>query len=186
MLKTIKYLLMMLGVLLLIPLWEIVVRFQAIGSFPFRLTPLTQYPAIGQYMPAILFWLACGLIVIILLCLIVIILWPSQKHQLVFKEGRGTLHIQEKAIENFTNQVAQESHFLKEPKTKVQLIGRKMKVRLEGSFDPQDVLPDENRRFQENLKNKLSILLNAPREKLRITLQLKNVYQSQHEHHRVE
>ncbi|KGH60015.1 alkaline shock response membrane anchor protein AmaP [Oenococcus oeni] len=186
MLKTIKYLLLILGVLLLIPLWEVVIRFQAIGSFPFKLTRLTQYPVIGQYMPIMLFWLTCGLIVIILLCLIVIILWPSQKHQLVFKEDRGTLQIQEKAIENFANRIAQESGFLEEPKVKVRVTARRIKVHLEGSFNPQDVLPDVNQRFQENLKNKLSALLDAPKEKLRITLQFKNVYLAKHEHHRVE
>ena len=186
MLKTIKYLLMMLGLLLLIPLWAVVVRFQTIGSLPFKLTRLIQYPVIGQYMPVMLFWLACGLIVIILLCLIVIIFWPSQKHQLVFKEDRGTLQIQEKALENFVNRTAQESDFLEEPKVKVRVTARRIKVHLEGSFNPQDVLPDVNRRFQENLKNKLSALLNAPKEKLRITLQFKNVYLAKHEHHRVE
>ncbi|OIL96774.1 hypothetical protein ATX47_00320 [Oenococcus oeni] len=184
--KITKLLYVVIAIAFLLPLTDLLLRFQSTVSFPFRLTQLEHYPMIGKYMPEILFWLSVVLGVLTILFIITIILWSSLKHELIFKKSKGKLQIQKKAIESFINENAKEDSFIKDPKSKIKITRHRLKIYLNGSFDPNIVLPSENQKFQEDLTHKLTKLLNAPREKIKITLKLNNLYKEEINHHRVE
>ncbi|KRL05167.1 alkaline shock response membrane anchor protein AmaP [Liquorilactobacillus oeni] len=181
--KTVYLILLLVA---LLPLWAVIVLFQDTVSFPFYLDKVESYPLIGHYLPGFLFWVSVALGGLVILGILTVIFWPNLHDQLFLKKDSGVLKINKKALESFITQSALRSNFIHQPRVRIKLQRRRIRVTIDGSFSPVVVLPEESRQFQIKLAEQLGALLNAPKEGLEITVRLNNLYKERENLSRVE
>ena len=150
----------------------LVVNYQNAGELHYKLKAVSSYPIIGTYLPAIIFWLSTFFLCVLIVAWIVILFIPLNDKRIVFITSNGKLIISLKSIQNFVlYSLGQESQII-EPKVKIKMTRKKMKIYVDGYLADKENIVTHCDYYSTHIQQKVEQLIGEDKIKISVFIHL--------------
>ncbi|WP_206913489.1 hypothetical protein IGL98_003222 [Enterococcus sp. DIV0840] len=136
-----------------------IVSNQAYVSIPFYFLNLNEYPLVGEWLPAITFYLAGSVFIVLFILMLFTIFYPKKLSQFKFRETDGVLRISKKAVEGFVAESLIAEKLMKNPNVKATMSQRKIKIKVKGDYQIVSDLFGKTDQWSKTLETQLHELI---------------------------
>lgn len=150
-----KFVIAIIGLLLITVLADSFIRYQAQGRFQFHLLAPKDYPVIGGILPVYFFWMAAVFMVLILVGIIVVALIPKTTTTIPLKQDKGTLTLSKSAIDGLVKASANDTEWLKNARVKTKMKKKKVRVEVTGTVRPTVDTYEKVQRFNKKTEDEI-------------------------------
>lgn len=141
--------------------FSVIVSNQKYVSIPFYLLNLDEYPLVGNWLPAITFYLAGSLFIVLFVLMLITIFYPKKFSQFRFRKTEGVLLISKKAVEGVVTEALVAEKLMENPNVKAIMSQRKIKIRVKGDFRIVSDLYKRTDQWSEQLETQLHDLIGS-------------------------
>lgn len=150
-----KFVIALIGLLLITVLADSLIRYQSVGQFQFHLLAPKDYPIVGGILPIYFFWMAAIFMILILIGIIVVALIPKTTTTIPLKQDKGTLTLSKSAVDGLVKASANETEWLKNPRVKTKMKKKKVRVEVTGTVRPTVDTYEKVQRFNKKTEDEI-------------------------------
>ncbi|WP_285017183.1 MULTISPECIES: alkaline shock response membrane anchor protein AmaP [Lactococcus] len=143
-------------------------------DFQWKVAEITQFPRLNQFTSEYMFWFSLFLGVLLTLTLIIILFLPKTYLNIILDSELGELTLKRSAIEGLVREKIEENQYIKNPKIKVLLFRRKIKVLVKGDILPRNKMLERTQYIGSDLQEYLETFFGLT-HKLKLDIKIKGV-----------
>lgn len=152
-------------ILLFFPSFSTLIDNQAVLNLRhYQLLSFNEYPFIGEYMPQFLFWVSAGCLIFLILGILIVIFFPSDKSELRMDQEKGKLVVQKRAIENYVLEMVREEPFIADARVSTKIYKKKINVQVQGKMRKVFHITEKQAQLSEKIKQNLTQLIGNEEE----------------------